>query len=255
MKSLGDWGQGVQIKASLRVRQALVMGCGLLAMALITGSLGNLSRMLNGALAASSLLAVALLVPWRQRDIPLWRLAMALAIMVISLPIAARGGIVGLMAALLFFFALSLAISDRNSSMADTLPLTALLFGFYWIAIEYVSLAWHSQQSLAISFSWLAGSGLRLGPTALGLPLLVLFACHALSVFLLSLHREPLPGTAGANGGSRRIWRSLGDLFAWLLALLLAAVAYLWLQPRLAVLATRPLARLHHRLTDAERRA
>ena len=212
------------------------MGCGLLAMALITGSLGNLSGMLNGALAAGSLLAVALLVPWRRRDIPLWQLAMALAIMTISLPITARGGIVGLMAASLFFFALSLATSEKNSSMADTLIPAALLFGSYWIAVEYVPLAWHSQQALAISFSWLAGSGLRLGPTALGLPLLVLFTCYALSVFLLSLHREPLPGTAGETGDQRRIWRRLGDLFAWLLALLLAAVAYLWLQPRLGTL-------------------
>ena len=236
VKSFGDWGQGVRIKASLQVRQTLGIGCGLLAMAFITGSLGNLSRTLNGALAIGSLMALALLIPWRPRDIPPWRLALALAVMAISLPIAARGGTIGLMAAALFVFALSLVTSDKDARTPTSLLLTALLFGSTGIAIEYVSLAWHGQQALAIGFSWLAGSGLRLGPTALGLPLVALFACYALSVFLLSLHREPRSGTRAVISRQGRFWRSLGDLFAWLLALILAAVAYLWLQPRLGTL-------------------
>jgi hypothetical protein len=207
-----------------------------MAMAFITASLGNLSQALNGALAVACLLGLVLLVPLRLRTLPAWRLILALGAMLLTLPVAARGGIPGLLAAALFFFALSLVSTNEGSSTPSSLLVTALLFASLSIAVEYIGLAWHGQQALALGFSWLAGAGLRLGPTALGLPLLVLFACQALSVFLLALAREPLPDTSGSPSRQRRIWRSLGDLFAWLLALVLAVVAYLWLQPRLASL-------------------
>ena len=207
-----------------------------MAMAFITTSLGNLSQALNGALAVGGLLGLVLLVPLRLRSVADWRLILALAAMTLSLPIAAQGGIPGLLAAAIFFFALSLVSTAEGAGTLSSLLITAFLFASYWIAIEYALLAWHHQQSLSLSFSWLAGAGLRLGPTALGLPLFVLFACYALSVFLLSLAGKPQPVTPGSLPRQRRIWRSLGDVFAWLLALVLAVVAYLWLHPRLAAL-------------------
>ena len=216
------------------------MGFGLMAMAFITGSLGNLSQALNGVLAVGGLLAFALLVPWRTRNMPLWPLALLVAIMAISLPVAARGGTVGLMAVAVFFFAFTLVPSKEDTATPDTLLLTALLFGSYAITVDYTPLAWHGQQSLASSFSWLVGPRLRLGPTALGLPLLVLFACYALSVVLLSLPRDALAGSSGSVSRQRRLWRIIGDLFAWLLALVLAVVAYLWLQPPLRTLMPDP---------------
>jgi hypothetical protein len=229
-----DWGRDVGMKTSPWLLQTVAFGLGLLALALSTGSLGNLSRMLNGVLAVTALLALAMIIPWRPWKSASRRWVAALAIMAISQPVVARGEPLGLLAAALFFFALSLVTSHSCASIPSALLLTTVLYGLYRLAVTYGPGAWHFEQSLAIGFSSLAGAGLRLGPTALGLPLFVLFAAYAVSVFLLSLRRDYPPGTLDTERDSKLGWRSVGDLFAWLLALALAVVAHIWLQPRLA---------------------
>jgi hypothetical protein len=167
---------------------------------------------------------------------PAWRLCLALATVVGSLLVVARGESLGLLGAALFFFALSL-LPQREKGTTTALLLTALLFGLYQILVSYTPVLWHAEQWLAIQFSWFVGMGLILGPTALGLPLLVLFALHALSTFLLSLLR---PTTANDEALSpRRTPRQTGAILtfiAWLLGLVLALGGYIWLQPPLGSL-------------------
>ena len=199
------------------LRQAAAAGLGLLALALIGGNLGNLSRALNGLLAVAALLSLAILQPGQKGRVPHRRFIPALALIALSLPLVARGEPVGLPGAALFFFALSLLAPD-DDGMATALLLTALLFALHQTWVAYVPLLWHAEQWASLHFSRFVGVGLMLGPTALGTPLFVLFALFALSVSL----------PAGKRKG-----QALPLLAAWLVALLLAVAACLWLQPPL----------------------
>jgi hypothetical protein len=232
VKGSHGWGRGIQARTG--ASQALANGLGLGAMALATGSLGNLSDSLNGILAIGALLALAFVFDNRLGELSLVRLVVALVLMVAALPVVACSEPVGLLGTALFFFSLSLVVSEKGTRVLSPLLLTALAFGLYRLIVGYAAAAWHIEHSLASRFSWLVGAGLRLGPTALGLPLFILFACHALSVFLLSLHLGPTAMGAAPAGRRRQIRQIVGDLFAWLLGLVLAVVAYIWLQPRLA---------------------
>jgi hypothetical protein len=219
------------------------MSLGLLVYALISGGLGNLSRALNGILATCGLLALALLLPPRLERPQSWRWALALAIMAASLPIVSRGEPLGLLGAALFFLALSLQVREKDLGTATALLLTGLLFALYRLLIAYVPALWHAEQWLAIYFSWFAGVGLMLGPTALGLPLFFLFLLYALSVLLLGMGprrpsvaggKQDAPSPLRAEGtGDRRRARTILLFAGWILGLVLAVVAYLWLQPPL----------------------
>jgi hypothetical protein len=213
-------------------RRALAAGLGLLALALSTGSLGNLSRALNGTLAVAALLglAVLLITPGR---VGRRRIALSLLVMALALPVVARGETLGSLATCLFLFALALT-ATRDEGMVTALALTALLFSFYGILVAYVPSLWHVQQWLAIYFSWFVGVGLMLGPTALGLPIFVLFALFALSVFFLAGPRRSLDPSLAPRSGPALDRKQPLLLLAWLAALVLALVAYIWLQPPLA---------------------
>lgn len=215
---------------------ALALGLGLFAPALITGSLGNLSRALNGMLAVASLVLLAVLWPRRPKRLPAWRIGLSLVIMAASLLIVARGEPLGVLGAALFLFGLCL-LPLEDSGIASALLLTTLLFALYRTLVAYIPALWHAEQWLSISFSWFVGVGLMLGPTALGLPLFVLFALYALSAFLLSL-APPCADSGGAPSDPprRKPWKSILILAAWLLFLVLALVGYIWLQPPLGSL-------------------
>jgi hypothetical protein len=202
-------------------------------LAFATGSLGDLSRTLNGILAVGGLLALALLTPRRKGHISLWWTAAALAIMAASLLLAARGEPLGLLGAALFFFAISSLASEEAAGPLDAMLLTALLFAPYRTLVAYVPALWHLEQSAAIYFSWFVGVGLMLGPTALGLPLFALFAFYAISVFLLALRGDSPSTDSAVMGCNRPRWRAFLVLLAWLVALVLAVVAFIWLQPPL----------------------
>ncbi len=217
-------GQSLRSTAGRSLRQAAAAGLGLLALAFIGGHLGNLSRALNGLLAVGALLSLAILQPYRPERPSRRRLALALGVMAVALPVVARGEPLGLLGAALFFFALSLLAPDDDGT-ATALLLTALLFALYRTWVAYVPLLWHAEQWASIYFSWVAGVGLMLGPTALGFPLLILFSLFALSVFLLNSF--PHPRLEGKKGRAALL------LAAWLVAQVAAVVAYLWLQPPL----------------------
>lgn len=230
-----DQAQNMALKAGLWARHVLAMGLGLLALALITGGLGNLSQALNGLLAVGGLLGLALFLPRRAGRTPLGRLALALVLMVGSLPVVAGGEPLGLFGAALFFFALSLLAPADGGSVAALL-LTALFFALYRTLAAYVPALWYAEQWLAINFSWFVGGGLMLGPTASGFHLFVLFALFASSVFL---HLRPLsvPGrgkdTPSPPWGEGKRGRTILVFAAWIAALVLAVVAFIWLQPRI----------------------
>jgi hypothetical protein len=218
-------------------RRSLAAGLGLSALVLSTGSLGNLSRALNGTLVVAALLGLAVLLI-TPGSVGRRRTALSLLMMALALPIVARGETLGSLATCLFFFGLSLT-ATRDEGMATALALTALLFSLYGILVAYVPSLWHVQQWLAIYFSWFVGVGLMLGPTALGLPIFVLFALFALSVFFLAIpRRTPNPSLAPRSGPALDRKNPL-LLLAWLAALVLALVAYIWLQPPLASLLVR----------------
>jgi hypothetical protein len=217
------------------LRRAMAMGLGLSALALSSGSLGNLSKMLDGTLAVAALLGLAVLLfePGAARR---RRTALSLALMAATLPIVARGEPLALLAAALFFLALSRAAPGAEG-LVTALSITALLFAAYRILVAYLPALWHAEQWLALYFSWFAGVGLQLGPTALGLPVFALFALFALSTFLLAIQpavpeEQSSPGTHVRHG--RRHKRAALLFAAWLVALALALIAYLWLQPPLA---------------------
>jgi hypothetical protein len=226
------------------VRGVVAAGLGLSALALSTGSLGNLTRALNGLLAVVALLGLALLLFPSPRRIRPWRAVLSLAILIAALPLAARGEVWGLLGAALFFFALTLAQS-KEGGIVDALLVTALLFAVCRLLVAYVPLLWHAEQWLALDFSWFVGVGLMLGPTALGLPLLVLFGLFAVAVFLLSRapisprgeEKPPSPhrgeGAMYPSRGEGRTFPPIAVFVLWLVALILAAVAYVWLQPPL----------------------
>jgi len=214
------------------VSHLLAPGLGLGALALIAGSLGNLSQALNGLLAVGALLLLALLWPRRLERLSAWRLAAALGLMAVSLWTVARGEPLGLLGAAIFFFALTLLPLEHDAPLTALL-LTALFFAAYRLLVLYVPELWYAEHWLAITFSWTVGVGLMLGPTALGLPLFFLFAFYALSTFLLACYARP-PREAGEGTSARRPWRRGGlVLIAWLLGLILALGAYIWLQPPL----------------------
>ena len=215
------------------IRQVLSMGCGLFVLLVITGSLGNLSRTLEATLAAGGLLATVLVLPRRPGPIPAWRLALSLGIMAASLPMAARGEPLGLLGAALFFFGFSLLAEGEGLGAITALLLTALLFACGRILLSYTPLLWHVQQGLAVIFSWFVGVGLRLGATALGLPILTSFALYAVSAFLLSISNPTVGRESQAGGPGRQRWRAALVLAGWLSGLVLAAVAFIWLQPPL----------------------
>jgi hypothetical protein len=230
---LDDRGRGLAAGTGPWLGHVLVVGLGLSVLALITGNLGDLSRALNGVLAVAGLLALALLWPRRPERLPLWRMALSLAIMAASLPVVARGGPLGTLGAALFFFALSLLPLKANGP-ATALLLTSLLFALHQILVAYVPILWHAEQWLAIQFSWFVGVGLMLNPTALGLPLFVLFALYALSAFLLSLASPASIAEEAPPASSTRERRRSSLIFiVWLLGLVLAMGAYVWLQPSL----------------------
>ncbi|MFC2030015.1 hypothetical protein ACFLWA_04715 [Chloroflexota bacterium] len=212
----------------------LALGLGLSALGLTTTSLGNLSQTLNGVLAVSGLLALALVWPHRPERVGAALKTSAVALMVISLPFIARGEPLGLLGAAVFFFALSL-LPLEDGGPISALLLTALFFALYRILLTYAPAVWHADGWLATQVSWYLGAGLRLGPTALGLPLFFLFALYALSAFLLACFASPpSPGADQAPAiPKRNRWRAALTLLAWLLGLSLALVAYIWLQPPL----------------------
>jgi hypothetical protein len=208
-------------------RQAAAVGLGLSALALVTGNLGNLSRALDGTLAVTGLSALTLLLLPSPRRSSLPRLTLALIIMLAALPVVARGEPWGLLGAAVFFFALAHTEGDE-AGIVDALLLSALLFTVYRLCVAYVPALWHAEQWSSIYFSWFVGVGLMLGPTALGTPILFLFVLFALSTFLLTV--RPSPPSAPLGPGKRRAFLIFGG---WLVALVLAAVAYIWLQPPL----------------------
>jgi hypothetical protein len=223
-------------RAGQWIRQALLVGLGLLALALITGSLGNLSRTLNGVLAVSALLGLVLLWPRRTERTPPVRLALAAAIAAGSLFFIARGEPLGLLGAVLFFFALTL-LPLRDKASATVLLLTSLFFALFRLLTAYVPVLWHLEQKLAITSSWFVGNGLMLGPTALGVPLFFLFLCYALSRFLATVFPWPTARGDVTPAPPERRWpRAVLVLSIWLLGLVLAVAAYVWLQPTLALL-------------------
>ena len=222
--------QGAGARATQWLWRVLATGLGLAVLALISGSLGNLSHALNGTLAVAGLLILALLWPRRQEPVPSLRLAIALAVMILSLPFVARGEPLGLLAASLFFFGLAL-LPLREKGTASALLLTALLFALYRILVAYWPALWHVEQWLAIYASWLVGVGLMLGPTAMGIPLLVLFCLVALTTFLL--YAFPAVALQEPTAHQPRRGRALLVTAGWLVGLILAAGAYIWLQPPL----------------------
>jgi hypothetical protein len=233
MRRLGEWGRGIKAGAGPWVRRVVAMGLGLSALALVTGSLGNLSRALNGALAVGVLLVLALVLSRRPGRIATWRWALSPVIMLASLPIVAQGEALGLLGAALYFFALSLLVSDEAGGTVAALLLTALFFALYQVLAAHWPVLWHAEQRLAVNFSWFVGVGLMLGPTALGLPLLTLFACYALSAFLLAVSWDTDAEYTQPRENRRQKWRAALLFVAWLLSLLLAAGSYIWLQPPL----------------------
>jgi hypothetical protein len=221
------------------------VGLSLSALGLTTGSLGNLSRTLNGTLAAGLLLGLVLLCVRRPGQVKPQRLAVALLLATLSLPVVARGEPLGLLAAGLWFFALSLLAPDEEG-LLSALALTALLFALYRLLVAYVPAAWHAEHTLAVYTSWLIGIGLMLGPTALGLPLIVILSLFAASVLALSSqtppHPSPLPqgergqsplSLGGEGPGVRGKLRPALVFLLWLVGLGLAVVGYIWLQPGL----------------------
>jgi hypothetical protein len=222
--------RGIRSKAKQWIPR-MAAGLGLLALAFVCGSLGHSSRALNGLLAIGALLSLALLWARSPGSIPPSRLALALVLMAVSLPLVARGEPLGLLGVTIFLFALSL-LPLRDGGTATALLLTSLLFTLYRSLVAYIPALWHGERWLALRFSWIAGWGLRLGPTALGLPLVFLFAFYAVSVLLLSISR---PGSDSASPIEPTVGRLRGSLILllWLVALILAVVAYIWLQPAL----------------------
>jgi hypothetical protein len=220
--------RGVASRAGPWVWQVVAASLGLLALALISGGLGDLSQALNGTLAVATLAGLAVLLPGRPDRKPLWRCAAALALLIMTLPLVARGGPLGLLAAALFFFALSLTKTAQIQGQLTALLVTALLMAAYRLGVAHVPAMWHGEHALAMTVSGLVGMGLKLGPTALGLPLFVLFALHAVSTFVLAVAGQ---GHSDGAGGLR--WRRLGIFVLWLLGLALAVVAFVWLQPPL----------------------
>jgi hypothetical protein len=221
------------VKAGQWARRAVAMGLGLLALTLVTGSLGNLSRTLNGTLAVAALLMLAFVLPHRSVWATPWQRAGALVIMLLSLPFVARGGALGLSGAALFFFALSLLVSDEVLGSASALLLTAFLFAIYRVLLAHLPALWYAEQWMSLSFSGLVGVGLKLGPEALGMLPLVLFGCFAFSTFLLSVARGAGTVPTLSEEASGRRWTAVIILVAWLLGLVLSLAAYIWTQPPL----------------------
>ena len=233
MTQFDEWGRRAVARARPWVWRSIAMGLGLLALGLTTGNLGNLSQALNSTLAVGALLGFGLLVPHHWQDMRKRRWVGAIAILVLSLLIVARGDTIGLLGAALFFFGLSFLTDRDTSGILTALLLTTLLFSLYQIGIAYLLLLWHVEQWFAVEFSRIVGVGLMLGPTALGSSLLMLFSLYALCAFLLSrsgCRTTQDPGPVGTKGGT---WPAIGVLFAWLGGLILAVVAYIWLQPPL----------------------
>jgi hypothetical protein len=216
--------KATHLQAHSWLLRALAAGLGLLPLALVSGSLGNLSRALSGTLVVAGLLGLALLL-LQASPIHSWPRLLVLVLMAGALPIAARGEPWGLLAIALFMAAFSFT-APREKGLVTALGLTALLFALYRLLLAYVPLLWHIHQRLAIDFSWFAGVGLQLGPTALGLPLVILFVLFAFSTFLLAIQpSDPL------SPSQPRRKRAALLFVAWLAGLILALVAYLWLQP------------------------
>jgi hypothetical protein len=131
----------------------------------------------------------------------------------------------------LFFFAVTLLTSEDGVAILTALLLTSLFVAVYWILQAYVPALWYAEQWIATSFSWWLGGGLRLGPTALGMPLLLLFGFQALSVYLLPGAHEPIPTNSDESGCHAAGWPRTLAFGAWLAASILAVAVYLWLQP------------------------
>jgi hypothetical protein len=208
-------------------------GLGLFSLALVLGNLGNLSRALNGTLAVGGLLGLALGVSRRPERSAVWRWLAALALMALALPIVARGEAPGIFAAALFLFALSLLTLEELSGTVSALFLTALVYGLYHTFVYHDPVLWYIEQQVAFLFSRFVGVGLMLGPTALGLPLFCLFALYALNTFLLAVVGKVSPTDSLQPGRKRQAWRMTLVFVLWLLGLVLAAVAFIWLQPPL----------------------
>ena len=127
MGATGNRGRGIAAQAGKRIRHSLVAGLGLFALALVSGSLGNLSRALNGALAVGALSGLAILWRRQRQQVARGRLARALALLIVSLPVVARGEPLGLLGVVLFLFGFSLLFPE-NEGLLTALLLTGLLF-------------------------------------------------------------------------------------------------------------------------------
>ncbi|MFC2037597.1 hypothetical protein ACFLYD_06495 [Chloroflexota bacterium] len=233
MSRISNWRRDTAARAGPWLRRVLATGLGLFSLALVPGSLGNLSRALNGTLAVGGLLGLALIVSRRPERSAVWRWLAALALMVLLLPIVARGEALGIFAAALFLFALSLLTSEELSGTVSALFLTALFFGLCHALVGHNPELWYIEQQVAVLFSRLVGVGLTLGSTALGLPLFWLFALYALGTCLLVVTGKASSPDALQSGRRRQAWRMALIFLGWLLGLVLAGVAFIWLQPPL----------------------